>query len=56
LAGLRQNRTFLKLRPALPRVLQVAEVSFDVGRQHKSSMIRKFLAAVAVHLNFQNRR
>jgi hypothetical protein len=52
---LRQNRTFLKgnFRPALPRALRIAEASFDLGRQRKSSMIRKFLAAVAAHWNFQ---
>src|ERR1700730_8080047 len=42
--------------PALPRTLRVAEVNIDVGRQRKSSIIRKFLATVAVHLNFQNRQ
>jgi hypothetical protein len=29
---IRQNRTFLKFRPALPRALRVAEEHFDVGR------------------------
>ena len=31
---------------ALPRTLRIAEVNVDVGRQRKSSMIRKFLAPV----------
>src|ERR1022692_4308634 len=31
---------------ALPRTLRIAEVNVDVGRQRKSSMIRKLLAPV----------
>src|SRR5664280_1914629 len=32
--------------PALPRTLRIAEVNVDIGRQRKSSMIRKLLAPV----------
>jgi hypothetical protein len=34
------------VRPPLPRALRIAEVNIDVGRQRKSSMIRKFLAPI----------
>ena len=31
---------------ALPRTLRIAEVNVDVGRQRKTSMIRKLLASI----------
>src|SRR6476660_5201168 len=42
----RQQTIGVLIRAALPRALRVAEVDIDVGRQGKSSMIRKLLAPV----------
>src|SRR6476469_8907032 len=41
---LSQQTIGVLIRAALPRALRVAEVDIDVGRQGKSSMIRKLLA------------
>src|SRR6476659_9291429 len=43
---LSQQTIGVLIRAALPRALRVAEVDIDVGRQGKSSMIRKLLAPV----------
>ena len=43
---LSQQTIGVLIGPALPRALRIAEVNIDVGRQRKSSMIRKFLAPV----------
>src|SRR6202521_5475079 len=43
---LSQQAIGVLVRPALPRALRIAEVNVNVGRQRKSSMIRKFLAPV----------
>src|SRR5450830_2153858 len=43
---LSQQTVGVLVRPALPRTLRIAEVNVDVGRQRKSSMIRKLLAPV----------
>src|SRR6266852_2247813 len=43
---LSQQTVGVLIRPALPRALRIAKVNVDVGRQRKSSMIRKFLAPV----------
>src|SRR5229473_3481094 len=38
---LSQQTVGVLIRPALPRALRIAKVNVDVGRQRKSSMIRK---------------
>ena len=43
---LSQQAIGVLIRPALPRALRITEVNVNVGRQRKSSMIRKFLAPV----------
>jgi CheY-like chemotaxis protein len=43
---LSQQAIGVLIRPALPRALRIAKINVDVGRQRKSSMIRKFLAPV----------
>src|ERR1700687_5993601 len=43
---LSQQTIGVLIRPALPRALRIAKVTVDVGRQRKSSMVRKFLAPV----------
>jgi len=43
---LSQQTIGIFVRTALSRALRIAEVNVDVGRQRKSSMIRKFLAPV----------
>src|SRR5476649_874719 len=43
---LSQQTIVILIRPTLPRTLRIAEVDGDVGRQRKSSMIRKLLAPV----------
>src|SRR6266404_7244685 len=40
---LSQQAVGVLVRPALPRALRIAKIYVDVGRQGKSSMIRKFL-------------
>src|SRR5580765_6335056 len=46
LVGIEAQTIGVLIRAALPRALRVAEVDIDVGRQGKSSMIRKLLAPV----------
>src|SRR5690349_16021291 len=43
---LSQQAIGVLIRTALPRTLRIAEVNIDVGRQRKSPMIGKLLAAV----------
>ena len=43
---LSQQAIGVLVRAALPRALRIAEIDVDFGRQRKSTMIRKFLAAV----------
>ncbi len=38
---LSQQAIGVLVRSALPRALRVAEINVDIGRQRKSSMIRK---------------
>jgi hypothetical protein len=44
---LSQQTVGVLIGTALPRTLRIAEVNVDVGRQRKSSMIRKLLAPVS---------
>src|SRR5215217_2549488 len=43
---LSQQAVGVLVRPALPRALRIAKIDFDVGRQRKATMIRKFLSSV----------
>src|SRR5436190_22015115 len=43
---LSQQSIGVLIRAALPRTLRIAEVNIDVGRERKSSVIRKLLASV----------
>src|SRR3954466_15712944 len=41
---LSQQAVGVLVRPALPRALWIAKINVDVGRQRKTTMIRKFLS------------
>ena len=45
---LSQQAIGILVRPALPRALRIAKIDVEVGRQRKSTMIRKFLAPTQV--------